>query len=369
MGRQASLDKWLHTLAGAKDNKIHELFGRRWLISCIARALEPGCVADGAIVLEGTQGIGKNRLVTSIFGDAPWVQSIGAYKVGHDIEADRIAGSAWVVHDDEMSVSRSKMTRSRRGFHDARTPTGRRTGATSSRAHGVRSSSVRPTESSTLKMSEPALLARLVRSLMPIRSACGPVLATAPCRGTRGYRAGEEWTIAPTDPMWATIEEIQRDRKFRDPIEDDVRARLLARAGTGVGTGVGPELVTISDLADWLSIPPEKKDKALEGKLGNILRELRYVRCRKRLKNGDRGYVYRLFGNPDEEIEDGTEGAAHRPYRSRDVGSDLEITRCPYFPTVSDLFPRISRGRPTRTCARSPTRAPTRARTARELPI
>ena len=103
------LTKWLHTLAGAKDTKIHELFGRRWLISCIARALEPGCVADGAIVLEGTQGIGKNRLVTSIFGDAPWVQSIGAYKVGHDIEADRIAGSAWVVHDDEMSVRRSEI--------------------------------------------------------------------------------------------------------------------------------------------------------------------------------------------------------------------------------------------------------------------
>ena len=100
---QPRLDRWLTTYVGAQDNRVNKWIGRSWLIACIARALQPGCVGDAMLVLEGLEAVGKNRLVDTLFGGRPWVGSLGSYRIGKDREADRIAGACWILHVDELT--------------------------------------------------------------------------------------------------------------------------------------------------------------------------------------------------------------------------------------------------------------------------
>jgi hypothetical protein len=277
------LSKWLVKLAGARDTEVNKLFGRRWLISCIARALNPGCVADGALVLEGDQGIGKNRLVTAIFGEAPWVQSIGAYKVGQDIEADRIAGSSWIVHDDEMSVRRSEIDALKawisRREDTYRPPYGRNLVTRPRRAVLICSTNRKQ-----------YLEDERNRRFWPVP--CGVIdVALAVQWGAQllaeamvAYRAGEGWTISTSDPMWSKVDEEQADRRVRDPVEDNIRSALKSLGN--------PETITISKLADQVGLRPERLDRSIEMRYGAILRDIGYFRDRVTTEEG-RTYLFR----------------------------------------------------------------------------
>jgi predicted P-loop ATPase len=66
--------KWLSIYCGAEDNKTNNAIGEMWLVSAIARALDPGCRADHALILKGEQGAGKSRLVQTLAGDDLYAQ-------------------------------------------------------------------------------------------------------------------------------------------------------------------------------------------------------------------------------------------------------------------------------------------------------
>jgi putative DNA primase/helicase len=53
-------DFWLSAIFNAPDTTYSRAVGSRWLISCVARALRPGCQVDHVLVLEGLQGKGKS---------------------------------------------------------------------------------------------------------------------------------------------------------------------------------------------------------------------------------------------------------------------------------------------------------------------
>ena len=55
------LQIWLaEYLNAAGEPRYQAAVGRRWLISAVARVMEPGCKADCVVVLEGKQGVGKS---------------------------------------------------------------------------------------------------------------------------------------------------------------------------------------------------------------------------------------------------------------------------------------------------------------------
>ena len=62
------LDTWLPFYMGTKDTEYTRAIGRKWLISAVARAMEPGCQADHMLILEGAQGIGKSQALRAIGG-------------------------------------------------------------------------------------------------------------------------------------------------------------------------------------------------------------------------------------------------------------------------------------------------------------
>jgi predicted P-loop ATPase len=64
------LDFWLSRFLGCPDTPIIRAFGRTFLISAIARMMEPGCKADCALILEGPQGRKKSTALRVLF--VPW---------------------------------------------------------------------------------------------------------------------------------------------------------------------------------------------------------------------------------------------------------------------------------------------------------
>ena len=62
------LDKWLTYYAGAPPGPYTQLVGRRFLISAMARLLDPGCKVDTMLILEGPQGAMKSSACQALAG-------------------------------------------------------------------------------------------------------------------------------------------------------------------------------------------------------------------------------------------------------------------------------------------------------------
>lgn len=54
------LDTWTSKYLGAEDSLVHAAIGVHWMLGAVARAFEPGCQMDSALILEGHQGLGKS---------------------------------------------------------------------------------------------------------------------------------------------------------------------------------------------------------------------------------------------------------------------------------------------------------------------
>lgn len=84
------LDSWLPWYMGTKDNEYTHAVGRKWIISAIARAMEPGCQADHMLILEGAQGIGKSQALRTLGGQF-YVEYSGNFHAGLSSQKDMVA--------------------------------------------------------------------------------------------------------------------------------------------------------------------------------------------------------------------------------------------------------------------------------------
>lgn len=124
------LETWLADYLGAAGSDIYlAAAGSKFLISAVARIMQPGCKADHVLVLEGAQGIGKTRTHRILF--APWfADSLPAMT---DKDAALQLQGVWGVELSELAAMRgtsqvevvkSFLTRTHDRF---RPPYGRRT--------------------------------------------------------------------------------------------------------------------------------------------------------------------------------------------------------------------------------------------------
>jgi len=60
------LNRWLFDVCGTPETEINRILGRKWLISAVARAVDPGCYVEGSLILYGPQGAGKSWLFRNL---------------------------------------------------------------------------------------------------------------------------------------------------------------------------------------------------------------------------------------------------------------------------------------------------------------
>lgn len=96
------IDRWLFKYLGADDTDYHSGIGRRWLISGIARILNPGpdCKADCVLILEGEQGLQKSTALRLL--STPWFLD-DLRQFGSKDAAMKIAGR-WIVEIAELTA-------------------------------------------------------------------------------------------------------------------------------------------------------------------------------------------------------------------------------------------------------------------------
>jgi len=87
--------------------RFAELAFRKWLISAVARALDPGCKADHVLILEGTQGAGKSTAIRILCGDEAFGDSVPSL---HTKDAADYVRGKWIIELAELSsVSKAEV--------------------------------------------------------------------------------------------------------------------------------------------------------------------------------------------------------------------------------------------------------------------
>lgn len=107
------LSSWLPDLMGTKDTDYTRAIGRKWLISAVARAMEPGCQADHMLIFEGAQGIGKSQALRAL-GDRFYTEYSGGVTGSGTVHKDMVA-----VISGKMIVEMSELATVRRAEIEA----------------------------------------------------------------------------------------------------------------------------------------------------------------------------------------------------------------------------------------------------------
>jgi predicted P-loop ATPase len=94
------IGRWLHDYFGAELSPYHEAVGARWLISAVARAMQPGCKVDTMLILEGAQGLGKGRCFEALVKVRGWYTD-GIKEFGSLESARQLAGK-WIIESSEL---------------------------------------------------------------------------------------------------------------------------------------------------------------------------------------------------------------------------------------------------------------------------
>jgi predicted P-loop ATPase len=97
------IDKWLATYIGAEDNETNRIIGRWWLISAIARAMEPGCKVDHVLVLKGSQGMKKSSAFIALAGAVWGLESVPSLR---DKDAMQTLRGKWIAIFSELETIR-----------------------------------------------------------------------------------------------------------------------------------------------------------------------------------------------------------------------------------------------------------------------
>ena len=91
---------WLSFYLGVKHSPYAAAVGSAWMISAVARVMEPGAKADSMLIIEGSQGIGKSRAIRTLAD--PWFSDELADLGSKD--ASLQLGGNWIFELSELGA-------------------------------------------------------------------------------------------------------------------------------------------------------------------------------------------------------------------------------------------------------------------------
>lgn len=105
------IDRWLIDFLGAEDSALTRAIGAKFLISMVARIMEPGCKVDTFLVLEGPQGLHKSTTLSVLAGGDWFTDHIP--EIGSKDALLQLQGK-WLIEVAEMhTFRRAEMARAK----------------------------------------------------------------------------------------------------------------------------------------------------------------------------------------------------------------------------------------------------------------
>ena len=104
----ARIDTWLFDYGGVRGSVDPRWLtyisqtGRKWLISAVARAMQPGCKVDHALILEGGQGKGKSSLLRALCPTPDWFSD--SLPDFHTKDAMSHLKGKWIIEMAELTT-------------------------------------------------------------------------------------------------------------------------------------------------------------------------------------------------------------------------------------------------------------------------
>ena len=299
---------WLTDYLGVEKTPYSIAVGRAWLISGVARAYEPGCKADHALILEGDQGKLKSTLAEIIALERGWFTDEIA-DLGSKDSAQDLPGK-WIIEISELAAMRKARVERIKAFLSRAVDHYRPSyGSTPRTSRAAASSSARPmpteylTDTTGNRRFWPVKVGTI--DLATLRLDVEQLWAEA----VAAYRNGEHWWLDTDDEALAADE--QEKRRPGDPWEDLVvtaagsiysGALVKYRDRKGYITEVkapGNGVVTTNAVLELLNVPEERRDKSEATRVGAILVAAGWIR------NDGRRSVPRYWYTPPEVRTDG----------------------------------------------------------------
>lgn len=101
---EARIDTFLPGYVGTEDTALTRAYGKKFLLSCCARAWEPGCKVDTVLILSGAQGARKSSLLSALAGE-DWFSDSPIDVTDPKASAERMQG-VWIYELGELDTFR-----------------------------------------------------------------------------------------------------------------------------------------------------------------------------------------------------------------------------------------------------------------------
>lgn len=250
------------------DDPLHAVYLKRHLIGSVARALNPGCQMDTALILQGIQGIGKSSFFRALYGDEFFDDTMAE---ASDKDELMKLHQHWAVEwaEFETQLSRKGYSRLKQFMttkvDNYRPPYGRM--SKSFRRHSVLVGSTNEAEFLNDPSGDRRYWVIPVKSKIDARLA-GELRDRIWAAATVAYRSGEQWWLTEQERQLA--EEANKPFRVSDTWEEFIQTYLKDRS-----------FVTIAQILDEaLEIESGKQDKGSQQRAASILRRLGWEKGR-----------------------------------------------------------------------------------------
>jgi len=309
------LDTWLPHYMGTKDDEYTRAIGRKWMISAVARGMDPGCQADHMLIFEGKQGVGKSR-AARILGGQFYTEYSGTVR-GHSAQRDMVAViiGKLIVEMSELATMRKADIESLKAILTTCVDDVRLSYERDAKAYPRTCIFLGTTnEVNGAYIADPTGARRfwptVVAAVKPVRN---DLLATDVdqlwAEAVEAYESGEDWFTVPTDKVLMEQADRQVLLEDSDPWYMKVRGALTdpdsfgevfhVRDEYGNGTPTGQKIIRASQfhtiLGAVLGIETYKHSALDVARVRNILNHIGFRKVRPSKGWLGAAYAYDLF--------------------------------------------------------------------------
>jgi predicted P-loop ATPase len=275
---------WLHACLGCPDDDYHVQIGTCFLISMVARIIEPGCKVDYMMVLEGPQGEEKSKFCQALAGGDEYFSEHLPRIDSDPIRLSMHLRGKWLIEVSELAAFLKADPEAMKHFtsrrHEQYTP-----------KYG-RSEVIEPRQCVFIGTTNEDDYIRDVtggRRYWPVKVVRVDIAALEGMRDQlfaeahQLYREGVHWW-PEREFEKQVIAPVQDGRQWHDAWAERVEPLVSARSQ-----------ITISELAQLLGLDTNRLDRMAQRRLADILRSLGWRKVRS--TNGAR--VWRNLENSD----------------------------------------------------------------------